>query len=122
MANRKNRPIEKEFLRVVSSFIELKNLVRVPKKFRRDVRNSKKTTFIYPNSISVRVVKGGKHHNFLKKYGQFFSSSANISGDNFKKDIALNLTDIICEDKRGFFETTPSKIVKFKKDKTIRMR
>jgi len=122
LAKRKNRPTGKEFLKVIASFRELKNIVRVPKKFRRKIRYSKKTTFIYKNSISVRVVKDGEHNRFLKKYGYFFSSSANISGDRFERDIAENLADIICEDKRGFFEITPSKIVKIEKNRAIRIR
>lgn len=104
------------------NFKELNSFTRVPKKFRKMVRYSEKITFIYPNMISVRVVKSGNHHNFLKQYGNFLSSSANISGKNFEKLVAIKLADIICEDKRGLFETDPSKIYRLYKNRVKKIR
>ena len=119
---KKQRPSGKEFLKATSSFKRLNSFVRVPKKFRRFVRLSDKTTFIYNNSISIRVVKYGKHHSFLKNYGNFFSSSANLSGHNFQKDISIKLADIIYKDERGFSESVPSKIYKLSKIKILKIR
>ena len=122
LAERKNRTPEKKILKVLPSFKKLKKYTRIPKKFRRLVRYSKRTTFIYPNLLSFRVVNSGEHQNFLLKYGDFFSSSANLSGRSFKKNIAENLADMICEDNRGFSENQPSKIIRLFKTKAKQIR
>jgi tRNA A37 threonylcarbamoyladenosine synthetase subunit TsaC/SUA5/YrdC len=78
---KKNRQGKKGLIKVVSSFKELNNEVRVPQKFRKYVRHSKQTTFIYTKkNKAIRVVSEGIHHNFLKRFKSFYSSSANISG------------------------------------------
>lgn len=122
LKNRKQRPFGKEFLKVVSSFKDLKSFVRVPNKLKRFIRKSKKSTFIYSNLKSVRVVKDGEHNIFLKDNSAFFSSSANISGEKFHRETAINLADILCENKRGFSEKTPSKIFKIRKEKINKIR
>ena len=52
----KQRPLSKKILNTVDSFSTLNKYVKVPKKFRKLVRNSKKTTFIYSNGNSFRVI------------------------------------------------------------------
>ena len=122
LAKRKKRVPTKKILQVLPSFQELKKNTRVPKKFRRFVRYSTKTTFIYPNLVSFRVVNRGVHQNFILKYGNFFSSSANLTSKNFQENIAENLADIICKDNRGFSENQPSKIIKLSKNRVQRIR
>ncbi len=107
---------------MVASTKDLTSISRVPEKFRRRVRLAKKETFIFPNGRSARVVQTGQHHKFLQRYGNFFSSSANLSGEKFSRDIAIELSDLICEDSNGFFESTPSSIYKIGRDKIIRVR
>ena len=57
LSNIKQRPSNQKILKTLDSFVTLKEFARVPKKFRKIVRNSSKTTFIYPNLDSFRVVK-----------------------------------------------------------------
>lgn len=122
LAKVKKRPQTKEFLRVIDSFATLKNFVRVPKKFRKVVRNSKKTTFIYPNKKAFRVVQDEFHKEFIKKFKWFYSTSANESTKSFDINFATGNCDIIIYDSRGFSEKNPSKIIKLSKVKRKRLR
>jgi tRNA A37 threonylcarbamoyladenosine synthetase subunit TsaC/SUA5/YrdC len=113
LAERKEREKGKEFLRVSSSF---NALPRVPKKFRRSVRRSEKTTFVYPNGTAIRVVSG-EHRYFLDRFGTLFSTSANISGEKFHRETAEKLADSICETAEGFSEKSSSKIIKLHRNR-----
>jgi tRNA A37 threonylcarbamoyladenosine synthetase subunit TsaC/SUA5/YrdC len=106
----KNRPLNQPVLVEVDSLNTLKKFTRVPNRFKKRVRRSKKTTFIYPNKKSFRVVKDKRHLEFLKKFEWMYSTSANLTGKNFNKKWAKSVADIIVEDKRGLFEKKGSKI------------
>lgn len=119
----KQRPISQKMIQVVDSLKILNQLTRVPKNYRKLVRNSLKTTFIYPNNESYRVIdKNSKHYDFIKKFGVMYSTSANITKTNFDLDYAIKNCDIEVYDDRGFCETTPSKIKKIYKRKILELR
>lgn len=107
----KNRDESTPCLITITKFNNIKNFTRVPRNFRNFIRNSKKTTFIYPNKISIRVVKNHRHTKFLDSIGGWaYSSSANLHGLKFNPNIASKIADVIVDDK--FFEDSPSKIYK----------
>ena len=117
----KQRATSKKILHTVDSFKTLNQNTRVPKNFRKKVRNSKKTTFIYPNGKSFRVVNtNSRFYEFIHKFGILYSTSANKTAESFDKDFAIIGADVIVEDKRGFFETKASKILKISK-KTLKI-
>lgn len=117
----KQRPISKKILYTVNSFKILNENTRVPKKFRKKVRNSKKITFIYPNLKSFRVVnKNSNFYDFINKFKILYSTSANKTAENFNQDFATIGADIIVEDKRSFYETKASSIIKLSK-KTLKI-
>jgi len=119
----KNRPKNKNFLITTTTFKDLNKLVRVPKKYKKLVRRSKKTTFVYPNNKAVRVVKESKlHEKFVKKFDYIYSTSANKSFQPFSYDFAFEKADIVVFDKRGFDEKTPSKLIKISKKFKKRLR
>ena len=119
----KQRPTSKKILHTVDSFKTLNQKARVPKEFRKLVRNSKKTTFIYLNGNSYRVVdKKSDFYNFINKFKILYSTSANKSSKNFEEDFALDIAEVIVEDKKGFFETKASKIVKLSKKRAKKIR
>ena len=64
LASAKRRDINQPFIICVSDLKKLKRLTRVPKIHKKRVRRSKKTTFVYPNDLAIRVVKEGEHHDF----------------------------------------------------------
>ncbi|WP_024789643.1 Sua5/YciO/YrdC/YwlC family protein [Lebetimonas sp. JH292] len=118
----KNRPINQPVLIEADSLKTLKQFARVPNKFKNRVRRSKKTTFIYPNKKSFRIVKDERHLEFLKKFSWMYSTSANKSGRKFDEMWARNTADVTVENKRGLFEGKPSKIYKLSRNKIKKIR
>ena len=116
----KNRPADTPCLITLSKFSVLKDFVRVPAKFKNFARRTKKTTIIYPNKKSFRVVQNGEYAKFLDEIKWCYSSSANDHKKGFDLEFAKNRADVIADDK--FFEAKPSRIVKISKTnmKTIR--
>ncbi len=106
----------------VSSFKKQKSLTRTPQKYKKMIRRSNKTSFIYPNKKAIRVVKEGVHNKFLKKFDFLYSSSANMSGKDFDTKFAYKKADIIVLDKRGLHSNQASKIYKISKYKILKIR
>ena len=118
----KNRPINQKVLMEVDSLKTLKKFVRVPNRYKKQIRRAKKTTFIYPNGESFRVVKNKKHLEFLKKFKWMYSTSANLTGKKFDKEWAISKADVVVENKDGLFEGESSKIYKINNIKIKKIR
>ena len=118
----KNRPQGKTFLISVDSFSTLKTFTRVTKNHRKTIRRASKTTFAYPNGLAIRVVKEDEHLRFLKKFKWMYSTSSNKSAERFDENFALSKADIAIKTKRGFFEATPSMILKVGKKNFKKIR
>jgi tRNA A37 threonylcarbamoyladenosine synthetase subunit TsaC/SUA5/YrdC len=100
----KNRKEETKTLMTLPSFKDLKNKTRAPKKFKKQIRRSTKTTFIYPNDAYRIVTDDSPYKELLKKEGGLYSTSANET------------------DKNSFSENTASKIYKLGRRKIKRIR
>lgn len=134
--NAKNSPKNKAILRESCDLSHIKDLSKIPQILCKRIRRAKKTTFIFDNNLSFRVVsessgesradssnKGANlHHAFLKRFGILFSSSANKNGKRFDLQFALQNADIIVRDSRGIYEDLPSHIFKAKKFKLKKIR
>ena len=119
----KRRPKTQKILQTLDSFKTLKEFTRVPKNHRKLVRNSKKSTFIYPNMNSYRVVdRNDEFHFYIKKFKAQYSTSANHTKKSFEKDFAIANSDIIVLSKDGFNEKISSSIYLLKKRKIKRVR
>jgi tRNA A37 threonylcarbamoyladenosine synthetase subunit TsaC/SUA5/YrdC len=119
----KQRPQGKKILHTVDSFKTLKKYTRIPKKHKKLVRNSNKTTFIYPNLKSFRVVNDNSNfYRFLNKFNILYSTSANLTGKNFQKNFALQNAQVIVEDKQGFSQKVSSSIFLLKKYRKKQIR
>jgi tRNA A37 threonylcarbamoyladenosine synthetase subunit TsaC/SUA5/YrdC len=119
----KDRPKEQKILRTVNSFRTLQNFARVPKAHKKRVRNSKNTTFIYPNKESFRVISRDSHfYDFINKFNILYSSSANETKKSFELSYAVNKSDIIVINKNGFYEDKPSTLIKLYKEKYKKLR
>ncbi|MBZ7927916.1 Sua5 YciO YrdC YwlC family protein [Campylobacter sp. LH-2024] len=116
----KGRAKDKPCLITSAKLSELQNLTRVPKGFKNLVRRAKKTTFIYPNHQAIRIVKDCKHAEFLSQNGFFYSSSANQHGKKFDEIWAKSVADVILD--QFFFEGTPSKILKIRGKRKLKIR
>ena len=123
LSNIKQRDKNQKILKTVDSFDTLKNFTRVPKKYRNMVRKSNKTTFIYPNLDSFRVVNKDSHFfDFIKKFKILSSTSANKTKENFEYKFASQKSDVEVINNLGFFETSSSKIYKIGKNNLNKIR
>ncbi len=122
LALAKQRDPAQPFLISTAYFRIQKDLARTPRKYRREVRRARKTTYLYPNKKAIRVVSEGPHHHFLEKFTWLYSTSANLHGAPFDYEYALSRTDIIVEDRRGFYEGEASAIFRIGKRKKSRLR
>lgn len=119
----KQRPRSKKILNTVDSFKTLNQNTRVPKKFRKEVRRASKTTYIYPNLKSFRVInKDSLFHPFISRFKILYSTSANLTGNSFDEKFALENSDIIVNQKDGFSEKVSSSIYKITKRRKLKLR
>jgi tRNA A37 threonylcarbamoyladenosine synthetase subunit TsaC/SUA5/YrdC len=119
----KKRPKTQKILRTVDSFKTLQNFTRIPNNHKKRVRNSKNSTFIYPNNESFRVIsKDSTFYDFIKKFNVLYSSSANETQKNFDEEYAKDISDVVVIQKNGFFEDIPSKLYKINKFKVKKLR
>lgn len=112
----KNRALSRPVIALVDSFCALKTAVRVPNIHKNSVRRSKKTTFIYGDLNSYRVVK-----NLPFKH-QIYSTSANIASKKFDETWAKNVSDVWIVSPDGFSEHKPSDLIKLGKKTKKKLR
>lgn len=117
----KMRPINKPFLKVYANLSLLKKDIRIPLNHRQRIRHSRKTTFIVKNQ-AFRFVQGGEHSYLVKRYGWFYSTSANESGKHYDQYTCKNMCDWIIEDTRGLFESSSSRIYQLGHQRLRRLR
>ncbi|AXX92188.1 Sua5 YciO YrdC YwlC family protein [Malaciobacter molluscorum LMG 25693] len=123
LSNLKKRPTTQKVLQVVDSFNTLKQNARVPKLHKKRVRRSKKTTFIYPNTLSFRVIpRDDMFYDFVHKFKKIYSTSANITTKHFDEEFATKNAQVVVETKEGFSETISSSIYLLKKKKLKKIR
>ncbi|OCL81914.1 Sua5 YciO YrdC YwlC family protein [Arcobacter porcinus] len=123
LSNIKKRDINQKILKTVDSFTTLREFTRAPKTFRRFIRQSSKTTFIYPNLSSFRVIsKDSSFHSFIKKFKILSSTSANKTKHSYEYEFAIKNSDIEVVEKSGLFETSSSKIYRLYKKRLKRIR
>lgn len=113
---------KKRVLLEVDSLHTLKNFVRIPQKHKNLVRRAEKSTFIFPNLKACRVIRDEWHLRFLHFYKWMYSSSANPTGGKFCPTFAQQRAEVIIQDKRGIYESTPSKIYKINQAQIKRIR
>lgn len=119
----KQRPKGQKILQTLDSFETLNNMTRVPKNFRRRVRRSTKSTFIYPNLKSFRVVsKDDSFYPFICKFSNLYSTSANHTGKSFDFGFAYKNSDVIIYSKSEFSEKSSSNIYKITKKRILKIR
>jgi len=119
----KSRPINQKILRTVDSFATLQKYTRVPNHHKKRVRNSKDSTFIYPNKESFRVInRDCSFYAFINKFKVLYSSSANETKKSFDENYAKSMSDIIVINKDGYSENRPSHLFILNKNKYKKIR
>ena len=118
----KSRKTTKPFIKVYKNFKSFSNDGnRVPLSWRLLVRRSKKTTFIVKN-FAFRVAPINLNSQILRDSEWYFSTSANLSGENFNREFCEEKADIIIEDKRGLSENSSSSLIKINQSKRRKIR
>lgn len=113
----KSRLASKPFIKIIDSLRE----VRIPKKFRSEVRRSKKTTFIVSNkAFRVNLVK--QNSQILRNISWHYSTSANEANKKFDREFCEQNADIIIENVDRLKELGSSKLIKLTNHKKRRLR
>lgn len=119
----KQRPKTQKILQTINTFKILKEHTRIPKKYRKIVRNSKNTTFIYPNKESFRKISPNSNFiNFVDKFKNIYSTSANLSGEDYEEEFAFSSSDVIVFTNSNFNTSSASSIYKLSKLAIKRLR
>lgn len=121
LAQIKERPPQKKFLQVFSSFNAYNRHHRVPQKFKKTFRRSKKTTFII-NNKAARINKKIHDSQVMRDLSYYYSTSANEKGGSFDWDFCESKADIIIENKDGLRELSSSKLIKINNTQQERLR
>ncbi len=117
----KMRPDNKPFLKVYADLRHLTHDIRIPLTHRHRVRSSRKTTFIVKDH-AFRFVHEGEHSHLIKRYGWFYSTSANESGKRYDPMFCKSVCDWIIEDSRGLYEASASRIYKLNHARLKKLR
>jgi tRNA A37 threonylcarbamoyladenosine synthetase subunit TsaC/SUA5/YrdC len=117
----KGREEGKPFLKVFASLSTLQTTSRIPLKYRSWVRHAQYTTFVIKNQ-AVRYVRDPSHSRLIQKYGWLYSTSANQSGCVYDRDFCISHSDIIIEDSKGFFSSSPSKMYRLSSTQSKKLR
>jgi len=121
LARVKQRDTNKPFLTALPDLKSLKKRVRVPLILRKEIRRAKKRTYIL-NNVAYRVVQDGSHHDFLKRIGWAYSTSANKSSEEYNEKFCFENADILHLTKDGFSQNKPSSLFKVLRAKRISLR
>ncbi len=121
LAQIKERPERKPFLKAIARLSTLSEIGRVPAPFRREVRRSRKCSYILPNGASFRRVEG-EHRRFVERFGWCYSTSANRHGEPFDEAFAKRACDVVVESKEGFRTAKASGIWRLWKKRKVKVR
>jgi tRNA A37 threonylcarbamoyladenosine synthetase subunit TsaC/SUA5/YrdC len=116
----KQRPSSKHYIRAINTLDTLKNLTRLPSKYKKQIRRAKRTTFILPNGDSYRVIKQKHHLLLLHRLKWAYTTSANLSGESYNASFAKNHAHITIEPLQGIQQA--STILKLGRTKIQRIR
>jgi len=117
----KGRKATQPLIRATANLEQIRQK-RIPSYAKKAIRRAEKTTFIYPDNEAIRLVQSGEHHDFLKQYGDFYTTSANLTGECFDEVWAREVADIIIQTPQGFYEQGASTLIRLTKSKLHYLR
>lgn len=91
----KQRPAHKHYIKAVDSLATLQSFTRVPTAHKKRLRRASKSTFIFPNGMSYRVIRDRHHLLLLSRLKWAYTTSANLSGHGYDEGFARQKADII---------------------------
>ncbi|GHV02651.1 hypothetical protein AGMMS49521_4530 [Campylobacterota bacterium] len=117
----KGRSDTQPVIRTVKNLAVLREFVRVPAAHKNAVRRARKTTFIFPNRASLRVITG-QHRAFFDRIKWIYSTSANKTGEPIDIEWAKTVSDVWVIPAGGLICGAPSAIYKLSKTNVKRVR
>lgn len=118
----KKRPPHKHYIKAIASLKQLKAFSRVPQIHKNRLRRSQKTTFIFPNGESYRIIRDKQHLQLVEKFGWLYTTSANLSGREYDEEFAKSVADVIIESPYKKSLNPASSIIKLKHKKIVKIR
>jgi len=122
LAQIKSRSPQKPFIKVYKDFKSLKEAkIRIPNRQKSYIRRAKQSSFVV-NQNSFRVAPHILNATILQNLHWSYSTSANESNKHFSRLFCEKKADITIEDRRGLYESNPSKLYKINNKKRVRLR
>ncbi len=118
----KQRPPHKHYIKALPSLQTLTSLVRVPEKYKNQVRRAKSTSFIFPDGNSYRVIREKRHLALIRKLSWAYTTSANISGEDFNEKFAVDAADVIVGYPDSNTKNNASSVLKLNNLRMLRLR
>ncbi len=94
----KDRPAGKYYIRAVDSLRTLRHFTRVPSLHRNRLRRARRTTFVFQDGRSWRVIHDPEHRDLITRLGGWaYTTSANRSGEVYDETWAREMADVVIE-------------------------
>lgn len=93
----KQRPSHKHYITAVNTLQTLQHFTRIPQRHKNRIRKSSKTSFIFPNNCSYRLIDDKHHLQLLNRLTWAYTTSANLSSQPYNEEFGKNVADIIIE-------------------------
>ena len=117
----KGRPAHKHYITALPSLRVLQEYARPPAAHRNHLRRARRTTFIFPDGRSWRIIHDPRHRRLIRQLGWAYTTSANRSGEPYDEAWARSMADVVIEPLHAA-ETTPSTILKLGWKRVERIR
>ncbi len=117
----KKRASDKNYITALPSLSALKKRTRVPDMHKNLIRRSRRCTFIMPDKRSWRIIRDKIHLLLIERLGWSYTTSANLSGEEFDGSFAKNVADITIYPLESP-ASSPSKIYRLGKKTLKRIR
>jgi len=103
----KQRSKHKHYIKAVDSLATLKHFTRIPDLYKKRVRRALKTTFIFPDGYSYRVIKDTHHLLLLNRLKWAYTTSANLSNMPYDPSFAIPAADVVVSPLKESQEASP---------------
>ncbi len=117
----KGRPSHKHYITALPSLRALKRRTRIPLHHRNRVRRARRTTFVFPDGRSWRIIHDLRHRRLIEELGWAYTTSANRSGERYDEAWARAMADVVIEP-LNMADSPPSTILKLGRKCVRRIR
>jgi tRNA A37 threonylcarbamoyladenosine synthetase subunit TsaC/SUA5/YrdC len=117
----KGRVAGKHYICAVDSLATLGTFTRVPPAHRNRLRRARKTTFVFPNGHSYRLIRDSRHSELIAQLTWAYTTSANRSGEAYDEAWARAQADTVIEPLGGGVGI-PSAILRLGRNRVHKLR